>query len=119
MVNKFEKIIAEIESQQGDFTLFAIIKMDNFTDKWSVITSAKWINEDNKEKSFNIIASVIRKNLNEAENSSIGRIGIFPTDDHITKLFLKYKAGIPLKNEKVNGFNIHEAYILRSKTGEQ
>ena len=118
MVDKFKLIISEIESQKGNFTLFAIMRMDNFIDKWSVLISADWINDENNSDIFNLVALTLREKLSEQENNSIARIGIFPVEDHITQLFLKYKEG-HLEDEKVNGFKVHEAFILRSKSVNQ
>ncbi len=115
MVEKFKLITNEIEAQKGNFTLFAIMRMDDFIDKWSVLVSADWITDENRTEIFNLVASKMRENLSEEENKSIARIGIFPVQDHITELFLKYKEGFHLQNEKVNGFKVHEAYILKSK----
>ena len=45
MVEKFRQILVKILNEKGDINLFAILKMDEFTDRWTVLLSAPWIVE--------------------------------------------------------------------------
>ncbi len=113
MVEKFNQILEIIAKERGTFMLFAIMKMDDFVDKWSVIISASWLKENDFE-SFNYILKRMKGALNEEENNSIARIGIFDKHHHLIESLLQYKRGSIIKDQKVNGNLIHLAYILES-----
>ncbi len=113
MVDKFKQILQTIEKDKGAVTLLVILKMDEFTDKWTVIISAPWTNES--VEIFNYLSQVIKSNLTPEESSTIARIGIFPRDDHIINLFLNYQTDLKITEDtKLNGNVIHEAYIVKS-----
>lgn len=117
MVEKFKKTIELLElDYQQKLALFAVMKMDDLVDKWSIFLAADWITESNRGEVFQKLAAIIRKTFTEEENESIARIGIFSKSDHIPQLFLQFKEETILNNQKVNGFFIHEAYILRSNS---
>ncbi len=121
MVKKLKKIIEVIEKEFGTLSLFAILKMDEIVDKWSVIVAADWISESTEPKRnalFKTIFDQMNKVLNEEENASISRLGLFGTENHIVQELKKLKLGedgtVRIKDEKVNGNMVHEGIILKS-----
>ena len=52
MVDKFNEIAVIIENEKGRLSLFAVMKMDEYADKWSVVVSATWINDQNRNEIF-------------------------------------------------------------------
>ena len=119
MMIKFQKIYKELKKEKGSFFLFMILKMDEFTNKWSIVVSAPWISVKNQKESFNYIADKITAHFTKEEISTIARLGIFQSNEHLVRLMtesLRVKGGAPIKleNTKVNGFQIHEAYIFES-----
>jgi hypothetical protein len=114
MVEKFKTILKEIKSSKGEVELFALMRMDELPDKWSIILSAPWAKEGDLEV-FKDILNLIKLNLSQEELSTIARISIFPRTDHfIEELLSKYTSGASISNEKINGNQIHEGYILDS-----
>ena len=114
MVNKFKTILDAIEKQKGAVNFFAVMKMDNFLDKWSVAIAADWINKNNDNKTFSDIYSIFTKFLTLEEAASLARIGLFTNDGYIPQLFKQYQSNTKLENQKINGFQIYEAYIIKS-----
>lgn len=114
MVEKFKKIVEEISQTNGRFTVFALLKMDEYTSKWSVVFAASWITDENKSEVFEIVRKKIIENLTKEEISSIARIGIFTSDEHLIQELLRYREGTRIESEQVNGNIIHEGYIFAS-----
>ncbi len=131
MVNKLLNILNTIKQTKGPFTLFAVTKMDDVADRWSLIISALWLDRDpdNINRNFNYIVNLIRENLTEDEMRSIARIGIFHTDNHMVQMLLDYAdKSVPkntlnisidnhplrLSNQQINGNKIYEGYILQA-----
>ena len=114
MVDKFQKILESIRSEKGEVTFLGIFKMDEFTDKWSLLLSAEWITNEKRDDFFKYFTALIRKTLNEDEAKSIARVGLFPTDEHLIDLLLNYKTGTRIQEQTVNGNVIHDGYVLAS-----
>jgi len=113
-INKFQEIIEEITTQRGAVNLFAILKMDDLTDKWIVILSAAWINDKSRDEVFFLVREQLIKHLETSERSLIARIGLFEPSEHLIELMLdKHKSGDYISHdEKINGNLIHEGHIL-------
>lgn len=113
MVDRFRQILQIIERDKGAVTLLVLLKMDEFTDKWTIIISAPWTNES--VEIFNYLSRVIKNNLTPEESSTIARIGIFPRNEYIVNLFLNYQTDSKITEDtKLNGNVVHEAYIIKS-----
>lgn len=120
LIDKFQIIYSEIKKEKGNFYLFMVLKMDEFTNKWSVVVSAPWATREKQKDSFSEVARKITSSFSKEEISSIARIGIFQPDEHLIKLItgsIRVQDGpaIKLDNTKINGFQIHEGYIFESK----
>ncbi len=117
MVEKFKTILQQITDAKGEMTLFAMMKMDEFTDKWSVVVCAPWARTENRSENFTFIKGVLDANLNEEERITIARIGIFPKQDQAIQALLQFQEGTTIKEDtKINGFMVHEAHILHSNS---
>lgn len=117
MVEKFRQILEEIKEQKGNVYLFVILKMDEFTDKWSVILSAPWINNNNLRENFVFLRKIMIKSFSNEEMALIATLGVFTKDEHIIEELLKYKEGAVINEQvKINGNVIHEAHILASNS---
>ena len=112
MVEKFKKILAAIKDGRGGVAVFALMKMDELTDRWTVVLSAPWAKEGDAEV-FKYILDLIRSNLSPEEISTVARISIFSQKDHLIELLLKYASGASISG-KINGNQIHEGYIIET-----
>lgn len=114
MVEKFEKILREITKEKGEVVFFGLFKMDEITNKWSVLLAADWISEESRDQCFFLVKKIILENLSNADTSAIARIGIFESTDHLIKLLLNFKTGSNILNQQINGNIIHEGVVLAS-----
>ena len=114
MVEKFQIILDDIQTTKSPITLLALLKMDEFIDKWTVVFCAPWALDDNRAEAFEIVKGAVLKNLEPEEISEIGRIGIFPKSEHLIQELLQYQSGTKLENKKVNGNTVHLAHIIFS-----
>jgi hypothetical protein len=114
MVEKYKKLLAEIEALKGEVDLFVIAQMDDLSDKWSIIISASWVKKETETQDFSSIVDLVKRNFTKEETSAIAVLSLYDTNDYVPQLFLKYNSGQEIRNEEVNGFKIQEAYILKS-----
>jgi hypothetical protein len=114
MVEKFKTILAKMIAEKGAVTFFAIVRMDDLVDKWSVILCAPWATVANHDEMFRYIIGLMQANLESVELNSVARLSIFSKDEHLIQELLKFKAGAIVENQKINGNRVHQAYILES-----
>jgi hypothetical protein len=76
VLENYKKVLADFLTASGesDVTLFAVLKMDEFLDKWSVITSMSWVNESNRSIVFSRLIDALQRNLSSEELSEVARI---------------------------------------------
>lgn len=119
MVGGFKKILDELKLE-GTVYLFAVLRMDDLTDKWSLLLSAPWIDSKNDEDKKIFFGSLIRlldKHLSREELDKIARISLMGVTDHLAQELLNYSSGSHIGGDasvRINGNMIHEAYILES-----
>ena len=113
--DKYSAVASELE-KIDDVRFFAVLKMDDITDRWSLLFGVLNVkNLDKRKKIFDKIREIIAKNLSKNELEGIARIGLFPTTDHIVRDLKKFPAGKNILQVKANGNFVHEGCILISK----
>ena len=117
MVEKIKKILTVIYEDKKEVSLLALLKMDELTDRWSIIFSAPGLEDESKRKEmFDYLIKLILKNLNEEDINSVARVAVFPLDNHLVQDLLKYRKDYSItESTKVNGNIVHEGFILESK----
>lgn len=116
MVEKFKTILAEFKTQNIQVSLFAVLKMDEFADRWSVIFAAPDLEDDAKQQAmFEKVVNTMLGLLDEKERQEIARVGVFPLNNHLVENLKEYKEGFEFKEKTpVNGNVIHAGYILEN-----
>jgi hypothetical protein len=115
MVDKLNQILQEMEGFKGNVSMFAILKMDSFIDKWSVILSSGWAMKD-KKASFVYLRDLLAKYLTEEERSTIARLGIFEQNVELVRDLSRYRSGTKIVTEtKINGNVVYEGFIIKSE----
>ncbi len=113
-----EKLIAvcnALEQSKGTVYLLAALKMDELTEKWTLVVSSEWVNDAGFDEAFTEVRSKLLESFDN-DISQFVRIGIFNTNEHIVELIMqKYKSGDVIKEDtQINGNLIHEGYIVKT-----
>jgi len=114
LIDRFKNVLAALEEKRGKVSIFALFKMDDVTDKWTVILSAPWVNDNDRSEIFFELRTLMLENIEQSALPLIARFGIFESKEHLIELLLEnFKAGdyIP-QDRQINGNIIHEGYIL-------
>lgn len=114
MVEKLKEVVNKLKTANKPVWLFAFLKMDEVTDRWTLVISAPWITEENQKDEFQVLAQLLRENLDKEELYSIARVGLLAKDNELTQGLLKKKSGDEVKDEAINGNVIHEGKIIES-----
>jgi disulfide oxidoreductase YuzD len=120
-IEKLREIKKEIEQSKGTVSLFAILKIDELTDKWTVILSASWVKPSEFKDTFLYLRGLLLARLDQDQRHSIARMGIFEPNNHLVQMLLdKYQGDEYIdSDEAVNGNLIHEGYILVASKEKQ
>jgi len=124
MITKLKKVMSSFEEKYGSLIVFAVFKMDEFVDRWSLVVSSNSIDkitsEKEREERFDYLFDLLTKELSEEESASIGRIGFFNTENYLIKeLRNNYKVDVTdtekkIMNVKINGNTVSEGFILKA-----
>ncbi|MBL8159015.1 hypothetical protein JNJ66_01000 [Candidatus Saccharibacteria bacterium] len=116
MSESYARVLAKFIEINEDrpVILFAVLKMDELVDKWSILISADWITGENNKEVFRSLIKILQDELEPSERDDIARVVIYDKNQHFIKLMLRqFKAGQHiLEDAKVNGNIIHEGYII-------
>ncbi len=78
-LDNIRAVCADFEASRGETNLFAILKMDEITDKWTIVVSAGWVEEYTFDELFAELRMALINRVGDSMNS-IARIGIFTLD---------------------------------------
>jgi len=119
MVDKFRIIYNIIRQEKGNVYLFALLKMDKYADKWTVVLSADWALKGDRSKKFQYLREVVVKQLEKEELSKIARLAIFTKESHLVQELSKYGKDTLISDTiKVNGNIVHEGFIYSPSPGD-
>jgi len=116
MLEKFRTIFNSLSVKgRNPVALFAIMKMDDLEDKWTVIYADESSSSSEQEKNliFSFILNEMKKILSAEELNQIARISVFTTKEHLVRSLLSFQTGARISNQKVNGNFVHEGYIIK------
>ena len=113
MLEKMSKICEIYQDGNDNVRLFAVLKMDDLVDKWSVIIATdKNQTQDERREEYAKISKLLTEKLEASEIRDIARIGFFDMSTHLIEESSKYQAGSKIEKTKVNGNFVYEGYIL-------
>ena len=117
MVEEDFRALVDALKRNSKVSFFAILKMDDFTDKWSLLFSGPRLSDTDKKKElFEEIIPLIY-GAERLEREDVARIGLLPLTNHLVKVIRERPVGSSLRNERANGNFIHEGHVLINRAG--
>ncbi len=116
MVEKLEKVYEKYAAQAADVVVFALFKMDDVVDRWSVIVATQDSKtQDERRVEFDKLADLLKKNLEPSELRDIARVSFLDAKTHLVEELLKYQSGSDLARQQINGNYIYEGRVIYAK----
>lgn len=119
-----EKLVAmerEISEERGTFDLFALFLREDALDKWDLVASAPWLEEDKRE-SLGYLSDRLRSHLTDEELLSFSRIVLVhqgnPFLEAVQRAVSCEHKDVEVKDSNFFGLEISRAYIITSKRQE-
>lgn len=106
-----------IAAEKGPFALFALLLREEAADKWDLVVSAPWI-EENKGAALKLISERIKNSLTASDLPVISRIVIAdpsdPAVDAINRAISVEHSTVEVKDSTFFGLQIKHAHIFAS-----
>jgi hypothetical protein len=118
IVHKFRKIESSLSKERGEFNLFALFLREDSANKWDLLVSADWI-ENNKSEALQVISQKIQKHLDKKELVDLSRIVLIKENNPALEAFHK-AISVEHGNAEIQegtffGLNIKHAFIITSR----
>jgi hypothetical protein len=111
IVSKFGKLVEDITSQKGPFTLFVLTLPDD-TFAWDVLVAAEWVDE-NQSKALSFLTKAIQSTLTEKELLTISGVILLDNESFSdASASLKSELGYEAVDLELFGRHIQKAYIF-------
>ncbi|HSX17093.1 MAG TPA: hypothetical protein VLH86_03270 [Patescibacteria group bacterium] len=114
MVEELNPLVEELK-KDSRILLFALLKMDELTDRWTVIISGDNLESiEDRKPLFEYVARTLGADTYQEtlKKHDVARIGIFPLTNHLVEDLRKYGEDSEIENEKANGNFIHKGHIF-------
>lgn len=111
------QIERSVAAERGPFALFALLLREEAPEKWDLVVSAPWI-EENKGAALKLISDRIKNSLGASDLSVISRIVIAdpsdPAVDAINRAVSVEHSAVEVKDSTFFGLQIKHAHIFAS-----
>jgi hypothetical protein len=118
---KLRVVEREIEAEVGGVVLFGAFKPMENLQRWDLIISADWVEEDNNIPAIYYMAHKLQDRLDVEELVSISRVEpLHPSSDFVMSVLKAIRAtgeGAECYNCMFNGILMAEAHILAANPG--
>lgn len=118
IVNKLMAIEKETSTERGMYDLFALFLREDSADKWDILVSANWI-DNNKEESLKYLAQRIQKAFAPDELLLISRIVIIeqtnPALPALQQAVSIEHGFAEIKDFNFSGLEVKHAYLITSR----
>jgi hypothetical protein len=120
-VQQLVEFVQKTETFKGQFTLAMLVPSESgLTDKWNLVLSAKWIDDQGLQPAIPMITSSLLRHLLKANVQKIERISPLSTNDSIVRDLVGEMEVIPGTPYRGQSFTltkrgIEEAIILAAR----
>lgn len=117
IVNKLMAIEKETSAERGEYNLFALFLREDSSNKWEILVSSDWIN-NNKEEALKYIAQKIQNAFTQSELLLISRIVIIedtnPALPSLQQAINIEHGSAEIKDTNLFGLQIKHAFLITS-----
>lgn len=107
-----------VSVEKGPFALFALLLREEAPEKWDLVVSAPWIEED-KRSALKLISERVKSLLTVSELLTLSRIVVAdpsdPAVDAINRAVKVEHSAVEVKDSTFFGHQIRHAHIFASK----
>jgi len=119
LIDKFISIEKELSEEAGDFELFALFLREDSPNKWDLLVSANWIDQD-KSHALKIVSNKVQEHLEKKELVNLSRIVVIKDDNPALEAFhqaVSVEHGYTeIQNATFFGLEIKHAIVITSRS---
>jgi hypothetical protein len=123
LADKMVALECDVSKEKGNFSLFVLIQREDALDKWDILVSANWIEQD-KQKGMEYLVKKIHKSLDSKEILNLSRVVFLEKGNLILTAFhkaihvehndLRKSYAAEVTDCVFFGFKIKHAYVITS-----
>jgi hypothetical protein len=117
-LGKLISIEEELSRDKGDFTLFGIFLRDGSPNRWDIVVSAPWLDE-NQNESLDFMVKKVQEKLELAELRFVAMVLILdPSQEFVQEMNDEVQVehgNVKITDYIFNGMGIERAHIITSK----
>jgi hypothetical protein len=117
-LQKLNALETELSHQKGDFVLFGVFLRDGSPDRWDVVVSAPWLDEDDNE-SLRFMVKQIQAKIELPELLLVATVLILdPSQEFVQEMNDEVRVehgNVKITDYIFNGMSIERAHIITSK----
>ena len=118
IAEKLKNLERQMADEKGPFSLFGLFLREDAPDKWDLVVSAPWI-DDNKEESLAYIAESLRASLAAEELLNLSRIVLVeqnnPGLEAVQRAMHVQHGVVEIKDRNFFDLEIKSAFIITSQ----
>lgn len=118
LIDKLAAIENETSAKRGKYDLFALFLREDSPNKWDIVVSASWI-DNNKEEALKFLAEKVQNSFTRNELLLISRIVIIdktnPDLPHVQEAVNIEHGSAELKDSNLFGLQIKHAFLITSR----
>jgi hypothetical protein len=115
LLEKLTTIEREVSADKGDFRLFALFLREDSPDKWDLLVSAPWADDDPPGAS-DYLARLVQSRLETDELLSLSRIVVLPPGNPSLMALVRtihvQHGRVETRESNFSGIQIRHAYIV-------
>ncbi len=117
-IKKMTELEKQVADEKGSFLLFALFLPEESYEKWDILASAPWIDED-KGKAIKYLTKKIQQAVTTEELLMVSRVIVIKADNPVLKdihntINIEHDL-LEIKNEVFFGIDIRCAYFITSQ----
>lgn len=117
LAEKVRRVEKEIALEKGSVNLFALLEREDLSDRWDLVLSASWANED--QQTLRYVADAIKHHLAPEDMTRLARIVVLPADEDpvrsINDTYDVEHGRIELSEPARFGLPVKHGYIITSR----
>jgi hypothetical protein len=118
MVEALNQIEREVSLQKGPFTLFALFEREDLPNRWDLVVSAPWIEDDNVQ-AIKLLAGELKRLLPPNQVERVSTIVLLGTRDAsvvaLTSRHSTEHGRIEVTDASSYGFPVERGYLITSR----
>jgi hypothetical protein len=117
LTEKVSKVEQDIATERGPLNLFALLEREDLSDRWDLVVSASWAEQD--ETTLRYLSAAIKRHLTPADMTLLSRVVVLDAHENpvraINESYQVEHGRVELIDAESFGLPVKHGYIITSR----